>query len=84
MVWLEVYLTENATQGELTPYVFTFSDNISVPGGAVQSKTVVPTYLHENVFKHEVFVSHQKIEELTTAFESFWKVFVYSNSSEWY
>jgi hypothetical protein len=35
-VWLEVYLTEKPTPGELTTYVFTFSDNISVPGGANQ------------------------------------------------
>jgi hypothetical protein len=59
-VWLEVYLTENAAQGAMTPYVFTFSDNISVPDGAVQSKKIVSTYLRESVFKNEVFAGTQK------------------------
>jgi hypothetical protein len=60
-VWLEVYLTENAAQGAMTPYVFTFSDNISVPDGAVQS----------NLCSRTRFLQvHKKIEELT-AFESF-------------
>jgi hypothetical protein len=59
-VWLEIDFTENAARGVLTPYVFTFSDNISIPSGAVASKTAISNYLRETVFKNEFFTTHQK------------------------
>ena len=69
-VWLEVYLTERSTQGELTPYIFQFSDNTSIPDGAKQSKKIIANYLRDHVFSHEEFAGKKKIEEVT-AFESF-------------
>jgi hypothetical protein len=58
-VWEEVDLTENEQRGLLTPYVFTFSDQITVPAGSVKSKVQVSKYLREVVFKHELFANVQ-------------------------
>jgi hypothetical protein len=69
-VWLEVDLTENAARGVLTPYLFTFSDDITVPDGAVASKAQISKYLRDIVFKHEFLRQTKKIEE-HTAFASF-------------
>ena len=59
-VWLEVYLTERSTQGELTPYIFQFSDNTSISDGATQSKKIVANYLRDHVFSNEVFAGNKK------------------------
>ena len=53
-VWLEVFF-EKSPQAAITPYLFTLTDNVEVPGGANASKRLVQRLYNDFVFADESF-----------------------------
>lgn len=49
-LWLEFFLMGNPI-GAMTPYVFAFSDDITIPNGGVKSKDTVQGVFGKDVFK---------------------------------
>jgi hypothetical protein len=45
-----------AGERELSPYVFGYSDGITVPGGANKTKDKISTFFREKIFAHEGFL----------------------------
>jgi hypothetical protein len=48
-LWLEVHISSHAAAA-LTPYLFAFSDDASVPQGGIESKRTVQVIFHSNIF----------------------------------
>jgi hypothetical protein len=55
-VALEVAM-DAVDEGGLSPYVFGFSDDVTVPGGANKTKVQISTFLREKIFAHERFLN---------------------------
>ncbi len=54
-IHLEVFLGTEGGQGGLSPYVFGFSDDITVPDGGSKTKDKIQAILHNEIFCHEEF-----------------------------
>ena len=53
-LWLELNLKSNPS-AIASPYVFSFSNNITMPGGGQKAKDIAQSIFGQNVFKREVF-----------------------------
>jgi hypothetical protein len=53
-LWLEMNLRENVSAG-LSPYVFSFSDDVGLPSGGLKAKEIDRTIFGQKIFKLEEF-----------------------------
>jgi len=54
-LWLEIFMAQVPTAG-LTPYIFGFTDNITIPDGGEKAKDQVQTIFSSEIFNRQEFV----------------------------
>jgi hypothetical protein len=56
-LWLEMAFSRGSPNAMLSPYLFSFSDDVSIPGGGLKTKDVVQNILGQHVFRRPEFQS---------------------------
>ena len=56
-LWLEMAFSRGSPIAMLSPYLFSFSDDVSIPGGGLKTKDVVQNILGQHVFRRPEFQS---------------------------
>ena len=56
-LWLEMSFSRGNPNAMLSPFLFAFSDDISIPGGGLKTKDVVQNILGQHVFRRPEFQS---------------------------
>ena len=56
-LWLEMVFSRGSPNAMSSPYLFSFSDDISVPGGGQKTKDIVQNILGQHVFRRPEFQS---------------------------
>jgi hypothetical protein len=60
-IWLEMNLRTNPS-AMLSPYLFCFCDDVSIPAGGQKSKDIAQNIFGQKIFKMEEFASHEIID----------------------
>ena len=56
-LWLEMAFSRGNPNAMLSPYLFSFCDDVSIPGGGQKTKEIVQTILGQHIFKRPEFQS---------------------------